>query len=356
MIILNFSNCIGAGPASIAKAFVDELILDGRELNFIVLLPKTAFFSHYESVTCSNITFKFFAKNPLLRYISLYLFSWVSCRSFPCISFGNFPIFSSSSLVLVHHSYLYDDSIFSGPFSLFHAKEKLKRIIFRFFTYFPSVGYAVQSEYVQSKIKSLYGVESIVISNPITNEFIDRYFERHLTDNSINFIYPSRFYPHKNYEFILNILRHIDSSNWNEIDVTFTLTISPSNFKDFPFLQELVSHHRVSNLGELRKSDLVYHMSNSDALFLPSKSESFGNPILESMFLGLPLVLPDLPYARSIASSSALFYRPDSVGSFLNSVELLANEYSLYARKSHSESNNFLDVTGWVDEFLAHVK
>jgi glycosyltransferase involved in cell wall biosynthesis len=54
-----------------------------------------------------------------------------------------------------------------------------------------------------------------------------------------------------------------------------------------------------------------------DALLFLSKKESYGFPLLEAMFVGLPIVCPDRPYARIICGDQAIYFDPDEPDSLL---------------------------------------
>ncbi len=47
-----------------------------------------------------------------------------------------------------------------------------------------------------------------------------------------------------------------------------------------------------------------------DALFFPSTTESYGLPLLEAMALDIPILCSDLPYARWLCESEAIYFQP----------------------------------------------
>ncbi|MDP6417009.1 MAG: glycosyltransferase, partial [Gammaproteobacteria bacterium] len=48
-----------------------------------------------------------------------------------------------------------------------------------------------------------------------------------------------------------------------------------------------------------------------DALFLPSREEGFGIPVLEAGLLGLPIYCSDIAALREIAGDMAIYFSPD---------------------------------------------
>jgi glycosyltransferase involved in cell wall biosynthesis len=51
----------------------------------------------------------------------------------------------------------------------------------------------------------------------------------------------------------------------------------------------------------------------ADALLFLSLSESFGFPLVEAMWIGLPIIYPDLPYARTLCGERAIYFDPKTV-------------------------------------------
>jgi glycosyltransferase involved in cell wall biosynthesis len=53
-----------------------------------------------------------------------------------------------------------------------------------------------------------------------------------------------------------------------------------------------------------------YHLA--DALFLPSREEGFGIPILEAGFAGLPIFCSDIPPLQSLGGANVTYFSPDA--------------------------------------------
>jgi len=49
----------------------------------------------------------------------------------------------------------------------------------------------------------------------------------------------------------------------------------------------------------------------ADALFLPSREEGFGIPILEAGFAGIPIFCADIEPLRALAGDEAVYFSPD---------------------------------------------
>ena len=59
-----------------------------------------------------------------------------------------------------------------------------------------------------------------------------------------------------------------------------------------------------------------------DAMLFLSTDESYGFPLVEAMFVGLPIICPDLPYARVLCGDQAIYF---DVGS-TDSLKIAVNE------------------------------
>jgi glycosyltransferase involved in cell wall biosynthesis len=68
---------------------------------------------------------------------------------------------------------------------------------------------------------------------------------------------------------------------------------------------------------------MVQAYSETDALVYLSAAESYGLPLVEAMHVGLPIVAPDLPYARAVCGGEAIYFAADRIGSLRQALELL---------------------------------
>lgn len=70
--------------------------------------------------------------------------------------------------------------------------------------------------------------------------------------------------------------------------------------------------HFLSGGGDVLPDPVIADLYRvADALFLPSRDEGFGLPVLEAAACRLPVVCADLPSIRAIAGSAATYFSPD---------------------------------------------
>jgi glycosyltransferase involved in cell wall biosynthesis len=96
---------------------------------------------------------------------------------------------------------------------------------------------------------------------------------------------------------------------------------NPANLDYFARLTSLRStldldgaaHFLAELTDEFLPDDVIsdfYHLA--DALFLPSREEGFGIPILEAGLAGLPVFCADIPPLRKLGGDHAVYFSPDA--------------------------------------------
>ena len=127
----------------------------------------------------------------------------------------------------------------------------------------------------------------------------------------LDLIYPAAGYSHKNHELLSRIDPLADSSVEH---LTLTLDSESHPAPQLPW---------VHCCGFLTPQEMISAYSRVDGLLFLSKSESYGFPLVEAMFVGLPIVCPDLPYARALCGDQALYFNPDCPESLLQALNSL---------------------------------
>jgi len=133
---------------------------------------------------------------------------------------------------------------------------------------------------------------------------------------------PSRITPRKNVELALRVVAEMRGAG-RPAGLVVTGPVDPHRASGRAYLEKL----QVLR-GELALDDWAWFLSEelprpptdavmndlyrlADVLFLPSRDEGFGLPILEAAIHRLPIVCTDLPALRELAGDSALYIGPD---------------------------------------------
>jgi glycosyltransferase involved in cell wall biosynthesis len=119
------------------------------------------------------------------------------------------------------------------------------------------------------------------------------------TGQALDLIYPAAGYPHKNHELLSRLEA---GAGWPVEHLVLTLDAAAHPAPGLSWVQ-------CSSF--LSPQGMIAAYSKVDALLFLSKKESYGFPLVEAMFVGLPIVCPDLPYARTLCGDHAFYFDPD---------------------------------------------
>jgi glycosyltransferase involved in cell wall biosynthesis len=133
---------------------------------------------------------------------------------------------------------------------------------------------------------------------------------------------PSRITPRKNVELALRVVAEMRAAG-RPAGLVVTGPVDPHRRAGRAYLEMLLALRRAlrlegcarflsEDLGEPPSDpmmDDLYHLA--DVLFLPSRDEGFGLPILEAAVNRLPIVCTALPALRELAGDAALYIGPD---------------------------------------------
>lgn len=150
--------------------------------------------------------------------------------------------------------------------------------------------------------------------------------QTHLLDASPILLLPVRVTPRKNIELALETLFEF-RKHFPQAALVVTGPLGPHNANNLQYFQTLLhlreqlglqaSAHFLAELTEAFLPDEViadfYRIA--EALFLPSREEGFGIPIIETAFSHLPVFCTDIPPLRELGLGDAVFFSPDEAPS-----------------------------------------
>ncbi|MEJ5055155.1 glycosyltransferase [Sphingobacterium sp. MYb382] len=125
------------------------------------------------------------------------------------------------------------------------------------------------------------------------------------------FFYPSSASTHKNFHLVCEAASKIPEN----INFKVYLTINPLGNRYERWLYKKYSKfNRIKFVGFLCKEEMIEMYTKADCLIFASKIETWGLPISEFSPLGKPMLLADLPYARTSSQGSHLtsFFNADN--------------------------------------------
>jgi glycosyltransferase involved in cell wall biosynthesis len=134
---------------------------------------------------------------------------------------------------------------------------------------------------------------------------------------------PVRITPRKNIELALHVCANLKEA-FPDAKLIVTGPLGPHNPANVEYFDRLVVLRKelgvvnaVCFLAELTTEYIsdeavsdFYHLA--DALFLPSREEGFGIPVLEAGLAGLPVFCSDIPPLRNLGGAHATYFSPDA--------------------------------------------
>ena len=377
-MIVNLYNQKGAGPKHISLNFIQEVLSSNLDAKFFILVPDNNDYNFLTSEERVKIIKLCCPKNVFFKigfrvYLELFLIPFIVKRFGvnKILAFGNFnfsPI-SIRKIVLLHHPYLVDDDLLSQLEYKPRFIEKLKRIGFYLTTKMVDT-VVVQSSYMKNILIKKYPKHKFsiqIIPNPIssilkirseslTTKVLIEKREASITTH-LNLLYVSRYYPHKNHLFLIQLSKLL-----NQIGISHSIkvTVDPSLVESQTFLRSISSRDiSIMNIGELKQEELAQYYENTHMFLFPSRAETFGNPLIEAMCYALPVIVPDLEYARSIVGSAGLYYSEDNAEECMEIIKtlLIDSEYYFYkSNQSFEQFKNYPTTTEWFEKYMTLIR
>lgn len=123
----------------------------------------------------------------------------------------------------------------------------------------------------------------------------------------LTLFYPAAAYPHKNHRLLFELAAMEDIQG---VLARMIVTIAP----------DPIAPPRMVMTGHLPPNEMRARYAEADALVFPSLEESFGLPLVEAMYLGLPILCSDRPFARNLCGDDAIYFDPRSAASLRDAI------------------------------------
>ena len=158
-----------------------------------------------------------------------------------------------------------------------------------------------------------------------------------------------RYDTHKRFEILVQSLNYLDPKKYNLILAGPGM---PENIK----IEELIEDDNIlknvfifDNLSKLQK---WYFMENADLFVLPSKSENFGNVILESLYAGTPVITSDqTPWNMVDEERIGKCLTEISPKTLAYSIVDVFNEYDQYIGMRCKKFASRYNLVNFIDQF-----
>jgi len=318
---LHLTNLHGAGAQklgfSILKSFSKNKITRINE----IYTPHSSAYLHSKILNFfpKVTTYKRFFPNSVSRLFETTILSYKFNGPDALLVLGDIPLrIKCSQTVFVQQSHLLKPFIFD--WSIFSFKIIFSKLIFRL-NINKVDAFIVQSNLMKDKLEATYPqtqgkvyVVKQAIPIWLVNMFAKKKKRNRRIDsnkNNLRLIYPTSPHSYKNYKILSKIINSEDYPI-REMIVTIKEHLNPA--PHIPWL---------NCTGYISEKEMIKKYLISDAMIFLSKEESYGLPLVEAMFVGLPIICPDLPYAKSLCGKEAIYFNPDSEKSLLSAIKKL---------------------------------
>lgn len=322
---LHLTNIAGLGAVQLIKSLLPALEQNKPVRIVEVYLPDRGDLSSYQSADKSVKTIHYRRRlpNALSRLAECLFLGYRFSGEHPLLVMGDLPIrCNTRQTVFVQTPHLLSPEKFGWRVS--NVKQALLRWVFRANLKYAQAFIVQTSLMRDALIKSYPSLHSRVhvVAQPVPRWLLNSGLQRTgrvtAASEPLHLIYPAAGYPHKNHRLLATI-QDSKTAPWPiaHMDITLDETLNPA--PDLAWLR---------CLGTLSAAQMIDAYSRVDALLFLSTDESYGFPLVEAMFSGIPIVCPDLPYARVLCGDGAIYFQVDSADSLKDAVDELHGRLS----------------------------
>lgn len=333
-LLINLSNIKTGGALQVASSFLEELIISKQRTEFFditILISNSVSNLSITKELYKSLKFKILKnENNFLKQFSLNYIKFIS--SFDVI----FNLFGPHFYFL-NHKRQYVISGFAQAWILFpnnttyHEFGLFKKLYYtlkyKILNYYfsKSNSFIVEHENVKKELHKIYPNKPIhIATNSINQVFVlnqDLIKKKSKKSEEIFKIgVIGDNYPHKNLKILTDLSEELKS---RKINFEFKLTLTDNDFKSYKFNNFKEFH----NLGKLSLEDCFDFYNSIDIVFFPSNLECFSATILESLYMGKPLICSDYIFNKAIANEFAYYFEPNSIISAANLIENVMVNY-----------------------------
>jgi hypothetical protein len=307
---VHLTNIAGTGAVQLVDSLLPALERAGGHRIDRIHLPDRGPLSHYRRVTPGPAPERYVRRLPngLSRALECLLFARHFNAQAPLLVLGDLPLrCEGRQVVFVQTLHLAQGDRSASRVAA--LKYLISRAVFRLNMSRP-IGFIVQSETMKDALRGRVHVVPQPAPAWLLESGMRRRGRRGARDAGLSLFYPAAPYPHKNHR----LLNGLNTAGW-PIE-RLVLTIPPA-------MHPAPQTTCVRCVGLLAPRDVLAAYAEADALLFLSIAESYGLPLLEAMWIGLPIVCPDLPYARTLCGDQAFYFDATDTGSLLYALQAL---------------------------------
>lgn len=271
------------GGKILLDLLIERIIKDKKEVDFL-------FDNRYENKLVKS-------KLPFFNnFFKRYYFYFNNNKYDVIFTFGNLPplVRGKKNITYFHQPLFVNDNSSSTIKTKILTYFKKKYI--QFYSKNTDI-WVVQTENIKSKLQKTFKINASILKHPFYREL---QFEK--LDKKNSFLYPSKAYPHKNHEILINgFCDFYDISKNGEL----IITVESENLK----ISSLIAAKKklgypIKNIGFVNQEQLRREYLKAKFVIFPSENESFGLGLIEAVMMKCKLIAPELEYVKDIVNPS----------------------------------------------------
>ena len=319
---VHLTNVSGAGATQLVKSLLPALEKNATVFVSEMYLPDHGDLAKYQKLQLNTLSMRYrrWLPNAISRVLECLVLARFFAGHTPLLVLGDLPLRCKAfQTVFVQTPHLINPK--KTNWSMDGMKFAILRFIFRINAKFAHA-FIVQTPLMREALSLSYPTianKIHVISQPPPAWLLGASIRNAiLKKDKLNLIYPSAGYPHKNHKLLASL--NAESTDvWPINNLKITLPIDQHPAPKVAWIQ------CVDFLSPL---DMIKSYQEADGLLFLSIEESYGFPLVEAMYMGLPIVCPDLPYAHALCGEGAIYFDPHSIDSLLVAVQDLHSRIS----------------------------
>ena len=317
VIRLHATNVLGIGAYQLVSNLIPALENSDTATISEIYVGENGVLSDYNPLQKDTHLIKYSRKLPkaISRFLECTIFAKKFSGSGTLIVLGDIPLrCEGEQIVLVHMPHLCSTNV--QLLKTFNIKAFISSLLFKLNKNKVKM-FVVQTKEMQENLSKKYSIDKSKISiipQPVPRWLQDGKLEdSNVTKmaHSLKLFYPAANYPHKNHK-LLSLL------NYQSQKVIETITITLDQHDN-----SLGQNDYIKCVGQLTPLEMLEEYNKADALLFLSTAESYGFPLIEAMYIGLPIVCPNLPYALEICGDQALYFDPNCANSLMETITVL---------------------------------
>lgn len=211
----------------------------------------------------------------------------------------------------------------------------------------------VQQDWFKDEFVKNFGLskDNLVVAYPPSPTVSD-YFSAgaETADSCYHFFYPSTASTHKNFHLVCEAASKIVCKQNFKVHIT----VNPVGTPYEKWLYKRYSQYRnIVFTGFLSKQGMIEMYRKANCLIFASKIESWGLPISEFLPTGKPMLLADIPYAKTTSQGSKLtsFFDPNHEDDLRNQMIKLIKGDNGFLHRVEVQEKDGVHVNNWEELF-----